>query len=396
MSADAFLLVSLSARQLARAAHRADRPALGIDLYADLDSHRLAQGWARVPGQTRAGVCSFNASKLLSTAEALSPGQRRHGLVYGAGFESRPDLLARLAERRPLFGNAPEVLARVNDPRAFFCLLDELGIAHPEVRFQPPMRPYGWLSKEAGGCGGLHVGQHFATAPGRYFQRRRPGRVHSLLFLADGRRALAIGCNRALPAPAEAPTPWAYAGAVRLPAAPDGLDAAWLQVAQDLTSVLGLRGLNGLDFLLDGQGRWELLELNARPTATVELWDQPPMPPLFDLHIAACQGSLPASLPTLGASLATAVAYAGQALRLPRDLVWPAWCSDLARPGSALAAGEPVCSLLAAGTGAEAAATRAVYLRQQILRRLDAGQAAGRARPLPRHAGQTEALACCP
>ncbi len=372
MSPDAFLVASLSARGLARAATRAGRQVVGLDAYADQDSRALASHWGRVP---LASPWRFDPGALEQAARTLCPPERCLGLVYGSGFEADPAALARLARGRALWGNDPGVLLHCADPGRFFPLLDELGIPHPPTRLTPPSRRSGWLAKRAGACGGLHVSRatdvpaaEAAAAP-HYYQRQVPGPVCSLLFLADGRDVLPIGFNQALPAPPEAPSPWAYAGAVRLAGCPAGRGEAVAAAARALTRALGLRGLNGLDFI-PGQRGWKLLELNPRPTASVELWDVAPMPPLFDLHLEACRGRLPGHLERPAGGLASAVAYAGDGLRIPGDFRWPGWCADQTIPGSRVSAGTPLCTVLAQGNDSQAAACRAVDLRRDILHRL--------------------------
>lgn len=367
-NAHSWLIVSLSGRGLAKAAARAGRPARGIDAYADRDTRGLSRDWARVP-MTK--DYSLESGALLDAAARLCPADRCLGLIYGSGFESHPELLTQLAKDRRLVGNAPEVLAQAGDPARFFPLLKRLGIPHPEVSFSRPPRSFNWLSKLAGACGGTHIllASACGNRPGGYFQRQAEGQAGSLLFLANGRDIRPIGCNRALPAPPEAPSAWAYSGASRLtgdsPACPDGL----LDAALALTKTLGLKGLNGIDFVVNGDD-WRLLELNPRPTATVELWDVAPMPSLFRLHIQACRGRLPASLPKLRGGLASAVVYSGETLRVPGSFFWPDWCSDLPEDGGVIAAGEPVCTVLAAGENPVVAEHWASELRQSVSRRL--------------------------
>ena len=372
MPPEAFLLVSLSGRGLARAAARADRAAVGMDAFADRDTCDLARLWEKAPMDD---AWEFAADALLAGADRLSPPGRCQGLIYGSGFEARPELLARLARGRPLLGNAPETLARAGDPASFFDLVRRLGLPHPETRAAPPADPANWLVKRAGASGGLHV--RCATAGtagnGDYFQRRLPGTPCSLLFLADGCDLVPVGCNRLLPAPPPAPTPWAYAGAVTLDGLPDGLEAEVLAAARALTAELGLVGLNGIDFLVDGGG-WHLLELNARPTATLELWDADPLPALFDLHVATCRAGaaarLPASLPRPAGARAVAVAYAPAPIRIPAGFPWPDWCADLPRRGAEIHPGEPVCSVRTWAEHAAGAETLALSRRRTILERL--------------------------
>lgn len=364
-----WLIASLSGRGLAKAATRAGRPVRVIDAFADCDTRHLSRDWARVaPTEDY----SLDSDALLEAVARLSPLDRCLGLVYGSGFESRPDLLARLAEGRHLVGNTPDVLAQTGDPKRFFPLLKRLGIPHPEVSFTRPPRSFNWLSKLAGACGGTHIllASACGKRAGSYFQRQAEGQSCSLLFLANGREIRPIGCNRALPAPPEAPSAWAYSGATRLTgdarAFPDGL----LDAALALTRALGLIGLNGIDFVVHGNN-WQLLELNPRPTATLELWDVAPMPSLFRLHIQACRGRLPVSLPNLRGSLASAVVYGGETLRIPAGFVWPDWSSDHPEAGSVIAAGEPICTVLAGGQDSHVAEHWAGEFRKSIVRRLN-------------------------
>src|ERR1700730_5603532 len=53
------------------------------------------------------------------------------GLVYGSGFEDRPHLLTRIAERWPVLGNDAATIERIKAPESFFAALHRLGIAHP-------------------------------------------------------------------------------------------------------------------------------------------------------------------------------------------------------------------------------------------------------------------------
>jgi predicted ATP-grasp superfamily ATP-dependent carboligase len=365
---EAFLLVSQSGRALAAAAARAGRTAVGIDGFADRDTRDFARDWLRLPLDTD-GV--FEADALTQAADRLSPAGQCLGLVYGSGFEAQPERLARIAGNRPLLGNAPDVLAACADPIRFADLCRTLRLPHPATRLDAPDAPRGWLAKRAGACGGFHVrdATGLAAAPGRYFQRYAAGVPHSLLFLADGRASRPVGFNRLFAAPTQAPGPWAYAGATALRDAPPAVGPAVLAAAQALTAALGLRGLNGIDFVVDGND-WMLLELNARPTATLDLWDAPPLPPLFDCHVQACHGRLPVALPRPAMSRAVAVVYAGAPLRVPAGFAWPRGCADLPIAGTGFAPGEPVCTVHTSGEDADAAERQARHLRQQILERL--------------------------
>jgi len=130
-----FLVAALSARALAASARRAGQRVRAIDLFGDDDLRAAVLDHAVVPGDPFGG---FDEAALVAAAERLAPAGRGHRLVYGGGFEARPTLLAALGRGREVCGNAPETLARLKDPVAFFALLDRVGLPHPAVALSPP------------------------------------------------------------------------------------------------------------------------------------------------------------------------------------------------------------------------------------------------------------------
>jgi predicted ATP-grasp superfamily ATP-dependent carboligase len=111
-----------------------------------------------------------------------------------------------------------------------------------------------------------------------------------------------------------------------------------------LVRASGVLGLNGLDFLLDGE-RWSALELNPRPTATMELYDPDYQHGLFHQHIEACRGSLPSAAVTPRAARAQAIVHAPAAWAVTPLFAFPEWCADIPVPGTLLAPGDPACTV---------------------------------------------------
>lgn len=320
-----------------------------LDMFGDLDTCRHADAVVRLPFR-RGG---FGARGLGAAADALCPPEQCSGVVYGSGFETRPQLVERLARGRALYGNAPEVVAWVKDPTRLFPLLDRLGIAHPEVRSVRPRNAGGWLAKRPGGAGGFHVRR--LERAGRvprdaYFQRYVAGRSCSALFLADGRRARIVGFNEQWTCGAGS---FGYGGSVgRADVSRAALEA--MRTAVDrLVAEFALRGLNGIDFVVS-QDASLLLEINPRPTATVDLHDADFPRGLLAAHIDACKGYLTQPAAVSRPVRAHAVVYARQAWVAP-ERAWPAWCTDLPAPGTVIGGAEPVCTVHAVGASAQAA-----------------------------------------
>jgi predicted ATP-grasp superfamily ATP-dependent carboligase len=356
------LVIANSARYLAAAAGRAGLRVSVIDAFGDLDTRARTRHFQH--------AASMGAEALADAALRLSeqPGAPRR-LLYGAGFDGRPDQLRRLRQGFEILGNDADALERVASPRPLFALLGALGIPFPPVSDTAPANPAGWLVKRLASSGGLGVrdaAQAGVDLPAdAYFQRAVAGLPVSALFAADGRSVRMLGYSRlrslALPG-----TPFVYAGALSWPTPPTGMQRAATTYARRLTSALGLRGINGIDLLLPSAGDQAqrsgaheplLLELNARPPATLELHEALKGCCGLLTHLDAVAGQLPSAAPFDPQADAPAVRglkvlYARQPLRVPA-LDWPSWCCDRPAPGTEIRAGEPICSLRASG-GCEA------------------------------------------
>ncbi len=383
--ADAVLIAALSGRALAAAARRAGYRPLVADLFGDLDTRRLAGRAVRMPGDLAGGL---REEALLTALDRLAApeGPRLKGLVYGAGFEDRPGLLARIAGRVPLLGNGPEQLSRLKRPETAFALLDRLGVPHPAVGFRPPAAPRGWLTKQAGASGGAHVRparRGEAPAASRYFQRRVKGRPVSALFLADGERAITLGFSEQWPSPGGPRAPFRYGGAVQPAGLDAGLAAALGEIVRRVASEAALIGLNSADFLVRAAD-FDLLEINPRPGATLDIFDHGRAAALFDLHCRACAGQLPAAWTPPDRARAAAVVYARRRLTVAPGFRWPRWTADRPAPGTEIVRGAPVCTVFAQRARATDAREGVGHRSAAILAALDGsgGARAGRgARP---------------
>lgn len=339
------LVVALSGRALASSARRGGYPVVVLDLYNDVDTRSCAVQTRRVPGT----ASEFDREALLSIAHEFA--RATSGLVAGAGFEAAPALIEQLADGSPLYGNSPEVVARVKEPDIFFALLDALDIPHPETSCTPPREPEGWLVKRTGGQGGTHIrpaAPGMTTDPGHYFQRYQPGCSASVLFLADGIQARIVGFNEQFSPDVNGARYW-YSGAINRAELAPILETEIGLKLNALVRATGLIGLNSLDFLIQGS-RYSVLEVNPRPSATMDLHDADHPSGLFHLHLLACQGRLPERMPDSGTVRAHAVVYAAQLLSIPAWFRFPAWCSDLPEAGSHFEQGAPVCMVHASGS----------------------------------------------
>lgn len=340
------LVVALSGRALACAAHKLGIPVYVLDVFNDVDTQACAVASQRVATLNS----EFDPDALLAAVQNLCPPDTP--LVYGAGFESNPILLAKLAEGRELLGNTPALIEQLKDPAYFFPLLDKLHLPHPETQLTPPEACEEWLVKQIGGAGGQHVQvlqecSSNADAQAWYYQRRLAGNPHSMIFLANGEQAYIIGYNEQWHDEAfsfTTQTPFLYKGAMSVDDMP--LQENLQQAVNAIVAATGLRGLCSMDMMLNASG-FHILEINPRPTASFELHQL--QGNLFYGHLQACHGILPDHLPHPKHQRAHSILYAGADVKIPDNLHWPAWTADHPAPHQQIRAGDPICTIFAQG-----------------------------------------------
>jgi uncharacterized protein len=338
-----YLLVGNSARALARSAARGGYDVHVLDGFADADTALWARSVTRLPwghGQEIDRV----PPEVVEIARSLGPFQ---GLVYAAGFESAPYLLNSLSQIWPLSGNSASLVARVKDPEGLSALLQALHIPHPESRRTRPADARHWLCKRIGGAGGGHV--RAAEAVGtlgddEYFQRHVDGRSISALFLANGRRAAVVGFHEQWVNGDADNGFYAYGGACSAHGLSPAMRAAMRAAIERLVAAVGLRGLNGVDFVVE-QGAFTLIEINPRPCITLDLYDPDWDEGLFHWHLQACAGRLPGRLPVPGRVRAHRVLYAAHKAVIPAGAIWPDWVTDRPAGPQEVPRGMPVCTI---------------------------------------------------
>jgi len=361
------LLIGCSARMLAQSAARAGIRPVSVDLFADQETRACSERCETV----KPAEIGFERESVLRAAGRLAPAGCGYALVYGSGLDADPGILEELARGRTLYGNPPEILRSMKTPDAFFGLLRQLDIPYPESSRTRPWDPENWLLKSGRSEGGKGVRFCAGAEAGAadYYQRRLPGTALSALFLANGENASIIGFNTLWTADRRIGQPFLFAGAVnRADLAPEQCRQVAAYAAR-LTRTVPLRGLNSLDFMLDGEA-CRVLEVNPRPSATMALYDEDFPRGLLAEHIRACRGEVPDVAVSGGVVRAFRVFFASRDFDVPPAMAWPDWCADRPMPGTFIGAGQPVCTILAEGTD-RPSVERAVERREsELLKRL--------------------------
>lgn len=351
------LVVAVSARMLAELAVADGYEVIALDRFGDVDLRAVAPGATARSGDALADL----AAEIATDA-----------VVYGAGFENRPDLVSRLASGRELLGTPPELLADVRDPWALGAAARSAGARAPETRSPrelPQAEPDAWLRKPRRGGGGRGVRRWTSGVlrPTEILQRRVRGLSCSAVAIGDGRGAAMLGLTEQL----HRARGFAWIGNVVPPRLPAGelaeLDGQLRAVCAEVASRFGVRGAFGVDAVWDGHHAW-VLEVNPRPPASLELFG----PGGFEAHVRGARGI---GLPTAGAAgpagapparlerAAKLVLFADRDVLAPDPGWWPEGVvRDVPHAGEVIKRGTPVCTLVSAGTGVPELAERGARL----------------------------------
>lgn len=287
--------------------------------------------------------------------------------MYTGGLENVPWLIDSLSRARPLWGCDSSAVRKARSPAFLSEALKNVGISSPAFSSSPPDRASQkqWLQKPLLGAGGIGIQLYNGNEPPEnvFFQEWIPGQSCSAVFIATQDGTTLYGILEQLIGQL-----WLHKGAFHYCGnlGPSILsDQATSQVQQlgrVVASECGLRGIFGIDFILQDDTPW-LVEVNPRYTASVEVLEYALGLPLLALHRIAFDPSatIPAPSPTDSKFVGKAIYYAPQDLLFPEDGPWelalqspfqpfvlPPF-ADIPLAGEVIKKGHPVLTLLAQG-----------------------------------------------
>lgn len=356
------LIVGLSTRAIAESAVRGGYDVVTLDYFGDRDQRALVRNYAL----QRDFDLPFSAEALLEASHQLE----FDAVAFTSSLENHPEVVDELGRGRRLLGNPPRVLRQVRDWAKLRAVCDEEGILYPttllpgeETEADPGIS---WLRKRVRSGGGHHVEVWNGQPLGQdhILQERLQGQPASAAFVADGRRSLLLGVTEQLIGREELRARgYTWCGNI-LPLAlcsSQGIDAIVQSVKRTvsrLTQRFGLRGVNGIDFVVTddarGRGHPALVEVNPRFTASMELVDRAYGLSVFDVHVRSFDGELPPfsleerlDLPRFHGK---AIVYADEDVVMPNTADWRReGRRDIPFSGERIEARHPICTVLAEG-----------------------------------------------
>ena len=345
------LLAGVSVRALAESAARAGARVIALDAYGDLDLRRIAH----VVVIPRDGSGTFDQLAVARESRAIEA----RAVAYVSSFENAPDAVAAMARGRTLLGNAPAVLRRVRDPLALARALPRLGAHTPAVRASAPRASDAtrWLLKprsSGGGHGIVRWTRGMRVPRTSIVQQQVSGEAGSVIFAADGANVEILAITRQLSGdPAFGASGFAYCGSILEPHR-SALFARATALAVAVAREFALRGVCGVDFIAQDDVPYAI-EVNPRPTASMELVERATGRSIWLAHVAGCTGTLARAR---GAARDVRVLAHGKAVLYARRPVvlgdTERWLADddvrdIPSPGEHIARGSPICTIFASG-----------------------------------------------
>lgn len=341
-----FIIISSSARALAESASRAGHDIYVIDCFTDNDTKSVS----KITHQIKYNEDGFIESELLSKVQEILAMSTTAKIVLGSGFESNPGLVDRLKALAPTYSNTKDTISALKNPLTLSKLLERNGITHPHTQINKPEILKGYLVKKIAGHGGTHINwlekSNNDIGAEYYYQEFISGDVFSVLFLANGNEAKLIGFNQQLKSEDYVDRPFLYKGAIKLNKILIYNIEVIESIINKITIEADLRGLCGLDYVINEAGEVVVIEVNPRPPATFELHEGKIS--LFNAHLAALSGDLleideqdERSTSLYG----YAIVYAKENLVIREKIEWPEWVKDKPQDNSKIKAKFPVCTV---------------------------------------------------
>lgn len=348
------VVVGMNTRPIAQSAARAGWNVVAVDAFGKRDLQSLVTrnlSLARDLGGMFPPDPGLWHQRMAQAANA----QKVQALAYSGGFENLPELVAEMGANRELLGNSADTLRAVRDPDQLREVVLANGLRMPEA-LAPGAAPdpaRRWLRKPRRSGGGFGIEPwNDPAGPEWIIQEWVEGTAGSIALVANGHDARVFSLTRQLSGdPAFGAPGFVYAGNLLNPRPDPALLARLERLALALTRAFGLVGVNGVDYILNGD-EVTVLEVNPRFSASMELVESALGITLFDWHVAGCRRQ---DLPAFPVRQDTRV-FGKAEVFARRDAVAPdtvAWAAasrhDIPQPGDLLRAGMPICTVTASG-----------------------------------------------
>lgn len=334
------LVIGASARALAQSVAKAGHIPLALDMYGDRDLLEIAR-WQKLKKSDSIAAVALNV--------------KADGAVFSSGVENNPEIILELKhDGVSVFSSSAEVIRRSRDLGELAMICKKHKIDRPKTVLSPPVDG-DYLLKPVKSGAGNHIKDWNGEAlnPGEYLQEKIKGIPLSAVFVSNEKDAVLLGVSRQFAGESFLGAGgYSWCGNLMpfdiAPGEREPLLSELRRIITALTQDLGLSGACGVDFIYDN-GRFYLLEINPRICASFELVELLQGVNIFNLHMQALKGKIPAEPEGLleGLFRGKGIVYATGDGIAPDTGRWSAMMRrDIPQEGAILPAGLPICTVI--------------------------------------------------
>jgi predicted ATP-grasp superfamily ATP-dependent carboligase len=332
------LIAGFTTRHVAQSAFHAGYEVVAIDHFCDLDLD-----WYTIDQRKFEEL-----SEIPALIDELCSTYRFDFLVVTSGAEM-------IHAPVPLLGSSPDCVEKFLDKLEIQHFFVDHGIPAPSLA---PPGEYPCIIKPRTGAGGWRNQiitseeeqktwiELFPDVP-YLCQRIVEGIPASVSCVSNGHEARAISINEQILRGDESERAFGFAGAITPFDHPMAEQMRFL--AEQAAAESGCIGSVGVDFVI-GRETWAI-EINPRFQATLDTVERATGYNLFDLHVNACRGSVPETMPAPVCTAARTIVFADRDLVVQEDLstLAPA-VADIPRRGTVVEEGSALLSVYGWGS----------------------------------------------
>ncbi|SCL75684.1 Carbamoyl-phosphate synthase large chain [Methanoculleus chikugoensis] len=336
------LVAGFATRHVAQSARRAGYAVYAVDHFCDQDLRWYTED-----------CLSFDElDELPGKIAELAIRHPVDALVVASGAEA-------IGTTIPLCGTPPAKVERFLDKLEIQRFFEELDVPVPPLAGDDR---YPAMIKPRRGAGGWRNAVVRAEEELRRWEEAWPdvpyvaqalvdGIPSSVSCVTDGRRARAIAVNRQI-LRGEGESAHGFAGSVTPFSHP--LGGEMIAAAERISAASGCVGSIGIDFVA-GEKTWAI-EINPRFQATLDTVEMAIQKSVFAMHMNACRGVIPATVPAPRQVAVRRILFAKRDMRLDADLSDLApRIADIPWPGTEFEEGHAVVSVYGCGKTEEEA-----------------------------------------
>ncbi len=337
------LVAGFSTRHVAQSAYRAGYEVCAVDHFCDQDL-----SW-----------CTKDREKFEDLEDLPGAIDRictRHRFDYFVPTSGAETLLPPV----PLLGTPAESIARFLDKLDIQHFFESLGVPVPRLlpdgeypaMVKPRTGAGGWRNAVIGSEPEMTVWKTLYGDVPHIRQEVIGGIPASVCCIADGSHAMAITANEQI-LRGSGESAFGFSGSITPFDHP--LRGKMIALAERIAAASGCRGTIGIDFVMGGSGP-VAIEVNPRFQGTVDTVEMASGCNLFDLHVGACSGHLPARRPEPREVAARSILFADRDMTVNADLgALKAFVADIPWPGTFFEKDQALVSVYGRGLTLETA-----------------------------------------